>query len=259
MTAHHFRYPINLQDELAQVFSLSWALLYLARVTESATSSWGLQHSSSISPSSLLGWRWRCSATTHRRKYPNPWKPPSPIAISNLVPLFMPSVRPATAPTSLWTQWEMCWDTPLAARIAHAQKMGLATPFLFAIRILATFPSKHLFIIIFTTMWLVYLLEKIWNCSWTRLVTISNKTYLTIHPLWVKVSDLGWTNNPNTTPIKGLRKEQVVVCLRGTRGEIAYGEGDASTPKGWCRRRQRALLMTRSDGWRRELKTRAFL
>ena len=47
-----------------------------------------------------------------------------------------------------------------------------------------------------------------------------------------RCDDLGRTNNPNTTPIKGLRKEKVVVCLHGTRGEIAYGEGDASTPKG---------------------------
>ena len=80
-----------------------------------------------------------------------------------------------------------------------------------------------------------------------------------IQSLWVKVSDLGWTNNPNTTPIKGLWKEQVVVCLHGTRGEIAYGEGNASTSKGWCRHRQRALLMTRSH-WRwRGLKSGAFL
>ena len=41
-------------------------------------------------------------------------------------------------------------------------------------------------------------------------------------------------------------KRRVVVCLRGTRGEITYGKGDASTPKGWCRRRQRALLTSRS-------------
>ena len=46
------------------------------------------------------------------------------------------------------------------------------------------------------------------------------------------MSDLGQTNNPNTTPIKGLQKEQVVVYLHGTRGEIVYGEGDASTQKG---------------------------
>ena len=46
---------------------------------------------------------------------------------------------------------------------------------------------------------------------------------------------------------KDYGNEQVVVCLRSTRGEIAYGEGDASTQKGWCRHRQRALLMSRSD------------
>ena len=45
---------------------------------------------------------------------------------------------------------------------------------------------------------------------------------------------------------KDYKNEQVVVCLHGTRGEIAYGEGDASTPKGWCRCRQRALLTSRS-------------
>ena len=43
-------------------------------------------------------------------------------------------------------------------------------------------------------------------------------------PLWVKVSDLGQKNNPNTTPIKGLQIVRVVVCLCSTRGEIAYGE-----------------------------------
>ena len=58
---------------------------------------------------------------------------------------------------------------------------------------------------------------------------------------------------------KDYESERVVVCLCGTRGEITYGEGDASTPKGWCRRRQRALLTSRSDGWWRESKTRAFL
>ena len=54
-------------------------------------------------------------------------------------------------------------------------------------------------------------------------------------------------------------KRRVVVCLCGTRVEIAYGEGDASTPKEWCRCRQRALLMTRSDRRRRGMKTGAFL
>ena len=53
--------------------------------------------------------------------------------------------------------------------------------------------------------------------------------------LWVKVSDLGRTNNPNTTPIKGLRKwASGGVPPRYQRG-FAYGEGDASTPKEWCR------------------------
>ena len=54
-------------------------------------------------------------------------------------------------------------------------------------------------------------------------------------------------------------KRWVVVCLCGTRGEIAYGEGDASTPKGWCRCRERALLTSRSDRSRRGLKSGAFL
>ena len=54
-------------------------------------------------------------------------------------------------------------------------------------------------------------------------------------------------------------KRWVVVCLHSTRGEIAYGEGDASTPKEWCRCRQRALLMTRSDWRQRGMKTGAFL
>ena len=83
--------------------------------------------------------------------------------------------------------------------------------------------------------------------------------YVPCIALWVKVSDFGWTNNPNTTPIKGLRKEWVVVCLHGTRGEITYGEGDASTPKGWCRHRQRALLTTRSDERWWGMMPRAFL
>ena len=46
---------------------------------------------------------------------------------------------------------------------------------------------------------------------------------------------------------KDYKNERVVVCLHGTRGEITYGEGDASTTKGWCRHRQGALLMSRSD------------
>ena len=58
---------------------------------------------------------------------------------------------------------------------------------------------------------------------------------------------------------KDYKSEWVVVCLHSTRGEITYGEGDASTPKGWCRHRQRALLTSRSDRSWRGLKSGAFL
>ena len=41
---------------------------------------------------------------------------------------------------------------------------------------------------------------------------------------------LGWDKQPQPTQQRTM-KRQVVVCLRGIRGEITYGEGDASTPK----------------------------
>ena len=76
--------------------------------------------------------------------------------------------------------------------------------------------------------------------------------------VWVRVSDLGQTNNPNTTQTKDYEKESGGVPLWYQRG-FTYGKGDASTPKRWCRCRQRALLMTRSDRRQRGSKTGAFL
>ena len=45
------------------------------------------------------------------------------------------------------------------------------------------------------------------------------------------MSDLGQIDNPNTTPTKDYEKVSGGVPLRYQRG-FAYGEGDASTPKG---------------------------
>ena len=45
------------------------------------------------------------------------------------------------------------------------------------------------------------------------------------------MSDLGQTDNPNTTPTKDYEKASGGVPPRYQRG-FAYGEGDASTPKG---------------------------
>ena len=76
-------------------------------------------------------------------------------------------------------------------------------------------------------------------------------------PLWVKVSDLGQTNNPNTTPIKGLWKEWVVVCLCGTRGDLLMRRGmllhqrdDADADRGhsW-----QLGVINDEGGWRLEL------
>ena len=140
-------------------------------------------------------------------------------------------------PMSLFTLESACWAEPETSSA------------------LMTIPGRVLWATAFWMGWVM----------WTMVLDmedVAHEIYIYICPSihnWVKVSDLGQTNNPNTTPIKGLWKEQVVVCLCGTRGEIAYEEGDASTPKGWCRHRQRALLMSRSDRWWRESKTGAFL
>ena len=54
---------------------------------------------------------------------------------------------------------------------------------------------------------------------------------LVLCTLWVKVSDLGQIDNPNTTPTKDYEKASGGVPPQYQRG-FTYGEGDASTPKG---------------------------
>ena len=59
------------------------------------------------------------------------------------------------------------------------------------------------------------------------------------HAVWVKVSDLGQTNNPNTTPIKGLRKGEWWCASTEPEGKSLMGRGmllhqrdDADTDRG---------------------------
>ena len=51
-------------------------------------------------------------------------------------------------------------------------------------------------------------------------LTSANKDNPPLRVVWVKVSDLGQTNNPNTTPIKGLQK-----CASGSEGNRLWGRG----------------------------------
>jgi len=44
--------------------------------------------------------------------------------------------------------------------------------------------------------------------------------------------DLGWSNNPNTTPTKDYEKVRVVVCLRGVQRGCAEEGERGSTPTG---------------------------
>ena len=44
--------------------------------------------------------------------------------------------------------------------------------------------------------------------------------------------DLGWSNNPNTTPTKDYEKVRVVVYLRGVQRGCAEEGGRGSTPTG---------------------------
>ena len=44
--------------------------------------------------------------------------------------------------------------------------------------------------------------------------------------------DLGWSNNPNTTPTKDYENVQVVVCLRGVQRGCAEEGERGSTPTG---------------------------
>jgi len=53
-----------------------------------------------------------------------------------------------------------------------------------------------------------------------------------LHPSVSQSVDLGWSNNPNTTPTKDYENVRVVVCLHGVQRGCAEEGERGSTPTG---------------------------
>ena len=61
---------------------------------------------------------------------------------------------------------------------------------------------------------------------------IHSASNLMSHPVVSQSVDLGWSNNPNTTPTKDYENVRVVVYLRGVQRGCAEEGERGSTPTG---------------------------